>query len=113
VDIATATTTELTPSLAGASTHYYICSIALVTTAANLVAIVDDDSDGCGSVTSGVVGGTAASAAEGLPLAANGGLTFGNGGSSIARTAGTNRVLCIMTSAATQLSGVITVVAAP
>jgi hypothetical protein len=112
IDIVTATTTEITASLAGASTHYYICSIALVTAGANNVAIVDDDTDNCASVTSGVMGGFG-SAAEGFNLAANGGLTFGNGASSIARTGGTNRVLCIITSAAVQLSGTITVVAAP
>jgi len=54
INISTATTTEITPSLAGASTNYYICSLVLVTAAANNVALVDDDSDGCGSVTSGL-----------------------------------------------------------
>jgi len=111
IDIVTATTTEITAALAGASTHYYICSVALITALANNVAIVDDDSDNCASVTSGVMGGT--TSGEGFNLAANGGLTFGNGAGSIARTVGTNRVLCIVTSAATQLSGTITVVAAP
>lgn len=111
IDIVTATTTEITSALAGASTHYYICSIALVSAGANNVAIVDDDTDNCASVTSGVMGGT--TAGEGFNLAANGGLTIGNGQGSIARTVGTNRVLCIVTSAAVQLSGTITVVAAP
>lgn len=112
IDIVTATTTEITPSLAGASNHYYVCSINLGPTAgAQNVALVDDDSDNCASVTSGVAGGT--TAGEGWNAAANGGLAFGNGGSSIARTNGTNRVLCLVTSAAVQVSGVITVVAAP
>ncbi len=112
IDIVTAATTEITPSLAGASNHYYVCSINLGPTGgAQNVALVDDDSDGCGSVTSGVAGGT--TAGEGWNAAANGGIAFGNGGSSIARTNGTNRVLCLVTSAAQQVSGVITVVAAP
>lgn len=111
IDIVTATTTEITSALAGASTHYYICSVALVTAGANNVAIVDDDTDNCASVTSGVMGGV--TAGEGFNLAANGGLTLGNGQGSIARTGGTNRVLCIVTSAAVQLSGTIVVVAAP
>ena len=111
IDIVTATTTEITASLAGSSTHYYICSVALVTAAANNVAIVDDNTDGCGSPTAGVMGGV--TAAEGFPLAANGGLTLGNGASSVARTVTSNSVLCIITSAATQLSGTIVVVAAP
>lgn len=112
VDIVTATTTELTAALAGASTNYYVCSINLVTAAANNVALVDDDTDNCASVTSGVAGGFG-SAAEGWNLAANGGLTIGSGLGTIAKTNGTNRVLCLITSAATQLSGSITVVAAP
>jgi hypothetical protein len=111
VNISTATTTEITPSLAGASNHYYVCSLALVTAGANNVALVDDDSDGCGSVTSGLAGGT--TAGSGFNLAANGGLTIGNGAGSVFRTGGTNRVLCLVTSAATQLSGTLTVVAAP
>jgi hypothetical protein len=38
---------------------------------------VDDDSDGCGSVTSGLAGGT--TAATGWNFVANGGLVKGNG----------------------------------
>jgi hypothetical protein len=75
------------------------------------VALVDDDSDGCGSVSSGLAGGT--SAASGWNFGANGGLTLGNGQGTIAQTAGTNRVLCLVTSASTQLSGTIIAVAAP
>lgn len=111
INISTATTTELTPSLAGASTHYYICSIDLVTAGANNVALVDDDSDNCGSVTSGLAGGT--TAASGWNFAANGGLSKGNGDSTVFKTGGTNRVVCLVTSAAVQLSGSIQVVAAP
>jgi hypothetical protein len=111
ISIVTATTTELTPSLAGASTHYYICSIDLVTAGANNVALVDDDSDGCATPTSGLAGGV--TAATGWNFAANGGLTKGNGTGTVFKTGGTNRVVCLMTSAAVQLSGSIQVVAAP
>jgi hypothetical protein len=111
VDIVTATTTEITSALAGASTHYYVCSINLVTAGANNVALVDDDTDNCASVTSGVAGGT--TAGEGWNFAANGGLTIGNGMGTVAKTNGANRVLCLVTSAAVQLSGSIGVVAAP
>lgn len=111
INISTATTTELTAALAGASTHYYICGIDLVTAAANNVALTDDDTDNCASVTSGLAGGT--TAASGWNFAANGGLTKGNGDSTIFKTGGTNRVICLVTSAATQLSGSIQVVAAP
>ena len=111
VDIVTATTTEITPSLAGASTHYYICAINLVTAGANNVALVDDNTDGCGSPTAGVMGGV--TAAEGWNFAANGGLTLGNGAGSVGRTVTSNAVLCLVTSAAVQLSGQIVVAAAP
>jgi hypothetical protein len=111
INISTAATTEITPSLAGGSNHYYVCSLVLITAAANNVALVDDDSDGCGSVTSGLAGGT--TAASGFNMAANGGLTFGNGLGAVFKTGGTNRVLCLVTSASTQLSGTMTVVAAP
>lgn len=111
INISTATTTEITPSLAGASTNYYVCSLVLVTAAANNVALVDDDSDGCGSVTSGMAGGT--TSGSGFNMAANSGMTFGNGMGAVFKTNGTNRVVCLVTSAATQLSGTMTVVAAP
>lgn len=111
INISTATTTEITPSLAGASTNYYVCSLVLVTAAANNIALVDDDSDGCGSVTSGMAGGT--TSGSGFNMAANSGMTFGNGMGSVFKTNGTNRVVCLVTSAATQLSGTMTVVAAP
>lgn len=110
IDITTATTTELTASLAGASTHYYVCAFHLVTDAANDVSLVDDDTDNCASVTSGLAGGL--TAGEGWNLPANGGLALGNGSSPVMRTQGTNRVLCLVTSAATQLAGHIIVSAA-
>lgn len=111
VDIVTATTVEVTPSLAGASTNYYICSVNLVTAGANNVALVDDDTDNCASVTSGMAGGT--TAGEGWNFAANGGIALGNGQGTVAKTNGANRVVCVVTSAAVQLSGTISYVAAP
>jgi hypothetical protein len=112
INISTATTTELTASLAGASNYYYVCSINIGPVAgAQNIALVDDDTDGCGSVTSGLAGGT--TAAAGWNIAANGGLALGTGAGSIARTNGTNRVICAVTSANVQTSGVMVVVAAP
>jgi hypothetical protein len=75
------------------------------------VVIAEDDTDGCGSISAGVTGGT--TAGEGYNFAANGGRTIGNGNGSIAKTTTANRYLCILTSAATQLSGVISFVSAP
>lgn len=112
INISTATTTELTPSLAGANNYYYVCSINIgPVQAAQNIAIVDDDSDGCGSLTAGMAGGT--TAGSGWNIAANGGLVLGNGTGTVMKTNGTNRVVCAITSAATQTPGVMTVVAAP
>lgn len=111
INISTATTTELTSALAGASTYYYVCSIDLVTAGANNVALVDDDTDGCGSPTAGLAGGT--TAASGWNFAANGGMAKGNGTGTVFKAVTANSVLCLVTSAATQLSGSIQVVAAP
>lgn len=112
INISTATTTEITAALAGVGNHYYVCSINIGPVAgAQNIALVDDDTDNCASVTSGLAGGT--TAGSGWNMAANGGLTMGNGLGAVARTNGTNRVLCLVTSAAVQTSGVITVVAAP
>ena len=111
INISTATTTELTPSLSGAATYYYVCSIDIVTAAANNVALVDDNTDGCGSVTAGLAGGT--TAATGWNFSANSGLAKGNGSGTVFKAVTANSVLCLVTSAATQLSGSIQVVAAP
>jgi hypothetical protein len=110
VNISTATTVEIA-NAAGASQHFYICSVNLVADDAQTVAIGEDDTDGCGSITAGLHGG--ATAAAGWSFAANGGITLGNGGASVMRTATANRYLCIITGQAAQLSGTITYVAAP
>ena len=109
IDIVTATTVELANAVA--SEFFYICSIDLHTNAANNVVIAEDDTDGCGSITAGVTGGV--TAAEGYNFGANGGRTVGNGLGSIAKTTTAARYLCILTSAATQLSGSIGFVSAP
>lgn len=112
INISTATTTELTPSLAGSGNYYYICSIDIGPVAgAQTFALVDDDSDGCGSVTSGMAGGT--TAATGWSINSGGGLTIGSGLGTIAKTNGTNRVVCAVTGQAVQTSGVMMAVAAP
>lgn len=111
-DITTATTTEITPSLAGSSTHYYICALNIVSQGANSVNLVDDNTDNCASVTASLISSGLA-ATDGWYFAANGGLTMGNGIGSIMRTQTSNSVLCLVTSAATELHGQFVVVAAP
>lgn len=113
IDIVTATTTEITPSLPGASTHYYVCSVSLFVAAANNVALVEDDSDGCGSTSAGVMGGNAAGEGWVFGLTTGTAFNVGSGMGAIARTTTANRVLCLITSTTAQVSGSITVVAAP
>jgi hypothetical protein len=110
VDIVTAATTELING-AGSGNYVYVCSVNLVTAGANNVALVEDDTDGCASITAGMAGGT--TAGEGWNLAANGGLTLGNGAGTVMKSAGTNRYVCLVTSANVQLSGTITYALAP
>lgn len=83
----------------------YICSINLVTAAANNVAMVEGTGTTCATGIAGMAGGT--TAATGWNFAANGGLTEGNGMGSIMAEATNADNLCLLQSAAVQLSGVI------
>lgn len=109
VNISTATTTQLVA--ASASNKLYVCAFHLITNAANNVAFVEDDTAACASPTAGIVGGT--TAATGYILTAGSGLTLGSGSGSVAQTAATNRYVCLITSAATQLTGGLSYVLAP
>jgi len=110
ISITTATTTRIVaPS---ASNKTYVCSLVLVTAAANNVGIVEGTGGTCGTGTVGVIGGT--TAANGPNFSANGGLMLQAGGKvAAAQTAGTNVDLCLITSAATPLAGGIKYVQAP
>jgi len=109
VDIVTAATTEIANAVA--SNYFYICSVNLFSAGTNNVVIVEDDSDACASPTAGLMGGV--TAAEGYNLTAQTGIAMGNGNGSVMRTAAVNRYLCIITSAAVQLSGTVVYATAP
>jgi hypothetical protein len=109
VDIVTATTTEIANAVA--SEFFYICAINLFSAGTNNVAIVEDDTDACATPTAGLNGGV--TAAEGYNMIAQTGVAFGNGNGSIMKTGTANRYLCIITSAAVQLSGTVVYVSAP
>ena len=111
VDIVTATTTEFING-AGASQNVYICGVFLGPTGgAQNLTMVEDDSDNCASPTAGMFGGV--TAGEGWNVAANGGTNIGTGGFTVGKTTGTNRFLCLISSAAQQVSGTIVYVIAP
>lgn len=110
INIATATTTQLVA--ASASNFVYVCSLNIGPTAgAQNIALIEDDTAACASPTAGMAGGT--TAASGWNIAANGGHNFGAGISSVAKTAATNRYVCLISSAAVQTSGVLSYVLAP
>lgn len=110
INISTATTTQL---IAASSGNYaYICSINIGPTGgAQNIALIEDDTAACASPTAGMAGGM--TAASGWNLAAGGGLTLGNGLGTVARTAATNRYVCLISSASQQTSGVLMYALAP
>ena len=90
----------------------YVCSFSLITTTAVSVSLSEGSGATCGtSSQAGVIGvATNGTAANGLPLAANGGLTLGNGGGTIAQTATAANYLCLFQSGTAQVAGNITYV---
>jgi hypothetical protein len=88
-----------------AAKQVYICSINLVAAAANNVALVEGTltTNQCDTATAGLAGG--ATAATGWNLAANGGIAFGSGLGAVIRTATVNHDVCLLFSAANQVSG--------
>ena len=109
VNLAATGTVEIANAVAGE--FWYICSVNIVAQGANAVLIAHDDTDGCGSITAGMNGGT--TAATGWGFAANGGISLGNGGSTIMKSATANHYLCIAPSTTAQISGTISYVSAP
>lgn len=97
--------TVTTPIAAGtAAKKTYICQIILSNNAADNVAVVEaTTATSCGTVTAGIWGGTTASAGFNFP--ANGGVSLGSGGYYVGKTATNNDDVCLITSAATQLTG--------
>jgi len=103
--------TALATVIAGtASKHTYICSIFLISAAAQNVDVVAGSGTNCGTaIHAGLFGGTASG--TGPNLAANTGWTLGNGAAFVAGgndTAADN--ICLRSSGTGQISGVITYV---
>jgi len=111
-DITASGTAEVTPSLSGSGNYWYICSINVITTAANNVNLVDDNTDGCGSVTASLISSGLA-AGDGWGFGANGGIALGSGAAGVLKSVTSNSVLCFVSSASTELHGTIAAVPAP
>jgi hypothetical protein len=90
-----------------ASKKTYICSISLLSGTAQNVALVEGTGTTCATNIFGLAGGT--TAATGWNLAANGGLTHGNGGGLIYYGSGdanaTAANVCLLSSSTGQISG--------
>ncbi len=94
VPISTATGTVIALVAAVSAKKVYVCSLSLIANAAVAVSLSEGSGATCGtSNQAGVIGvATSGTAANGLSLAANGGLTLGNGGGTIAQTATANNL---------------------
>jgi hypothetical protein len=81
----------------------YVCSLNLVAGAATNVALVEGTGTTCATGIAGMAGGS--TAATGWNFAANGGLTLGNGQGTVIGSATSADNVCILVSAANQISG--------
>jgi hypothetical protein len=88
-----------------ASKKIYVCSIHVVVAAAANVALVEGTGSVCGTSTAGVSGFGGATAATGWNFAANGGIAFGNGDSSLGAEGTSGDNLCLFNSGSGQVSG--------
>lgn len=91
------------------STTIYVCSLALISASANTVAFTTGTGTACVTGNAAVLGSTTANIANSISLAANGGLTLGNGEGTIAKGAASSE-LCIILGSATYVSGNLTYV---
>jgi hypothetical protein len=112
-NVAISTATGTTALVTGVSAKkIYVCSFALIAPSAVSVSLAEGSSSTCGTSAQAAVIGVATNgtAANGMPLAANGGLTIGNGGGVIAATATNANYLCLFQSGTAQLAGNLTYV---
>ncbi len=91
-----------------AAKNIYICAIHVIAGAATNVALVQGTltTNQCDTATVGLAGG--ATAATGWNLAVNGGMVIGSGTGVIAKTTVANTDVCLLFSAANQVSGSVT-----
>ena len=101
VNISTNTTTLLITGVAGR--HIRVSSFDLLTVLANNVGIISGTGATCGTGSAAIVGTTAAT---GYNLAAAGRVQAGSGVGTVLQTVAAGDSICLITSAATQLSGI-------
>lgn len=86
----------------------YICSMKLIAGAAEIYNIVEGTGSVCATGIAALAGST--TAANGLSLAANGGITYGNGAAAVINSATAADDVCLTQSGSSRLSGSLTFV---
>lgn len=99
-----ATTVQITAA-GNANMFIYVCSYNLAAGTADNFSIIEGTGATCGTNTLAVVGST--TAANGINMAANGNINFGGGSGAVAKTAVAGDNLCIVTSSAGPMAGVV------
>jgi hypothetical protein len=82
----------------------YICAMTLVVGAASAISVIEGTGAACTTASEAAVIGST-TAANGLSLIANGGLTLGSGVGSVATTATAANNICILSSVSVQFGG--------
>lgn len=91
------------------STKIYVCSLSLIAAGATTVALTTGTGTACVTGNAAVIGTTTASIANSISLAANGGLTLGNGAGTVAIGAASSE-LCMILGTSVFVSGNLTYV---
>ena len=91
------------------STTIHICSLSLIAAGATTVAFTTGTGTACASSNAAVIGSTTANIANSISLAANGGLTIGNGQGTIAAGAASSE-FCIILGSSVYVAGNLTYV---
>lgn len=94
-----------------ASNKTYICAFSVVAAAAEIISITQGDTSTCGTNEVALLGST--TDANGMSLAANGGVVIGNGMSTVIAGTVTNDDICLNVSGSNRVSGFVTWVQAP
>jgi hypothetical protein len=112
-NVAISTATGTTALVTGVSAKkIYVCSLALVVPSAVSVSLSEGSSSTCGTSNQAAVIGVATNgtAANGMPFAANGGVSYGSGSGTVAQTATAANYLCLFQSGTAQIAGNLTYV---
>jgi hypothetical protein len=99
INVSTATTTLLVTGVSGRQVR--IGALHFVAAGADTVTLIEGTGATCGTGTAGMAGGTS----TGYSLASNGGLSLGSGLGTVISTVTSGDSVCLVTSAAVQLSG--------